>query len=72
MLPVIASSANTQWPACTPLDFWSMARPQAICAGFDVAYTRAASRMRSASMPQIPAAFSTGMSRTRSASWSKP
>jgi len=55
-----------------PSVFWSAARPHWMAAGLAWAYMRAAAQMSSTGTPQISAAFSGGISCTRSASWSKP
>ena len=40
-LPHMQIMASTHWPACMPLVFWSKARPQAMDAGWALAYMRA-------------------------------
>ena len=55
-----------------PFVFWSNARPQAIDAGFEVAYMRVTSYMSSTGTSQMAAAFSGDIYLTRSANSSKP
>ena len=70
--PRMAARMSTQWPACTPLEFVSMARPHMNDEGWLVATARAAAAMVSAGTHVISSTLSSGYCAARSLSSSKP
>ena len=70
--PRIAARMSTVWPAWTPLEFVSMARPHMKDDGWFLATASAAAAMVSAGTQVISATLSSGYSAARSLSSSNP